>query len=106
MRTRLASALAAGTLAGMTLVSAAPALAAEEPYSGGGSGSGGTVGSGSGSGAGGGAGSGTSGGAGSGGALPFTGGELVLGGLAGLGLLAGGTALVVAGRRRDSSVAA
>ncbi len=38
-----------------------------------------------------------------GGALPFTGGETVLLGATGLGALAGGAALVIAGRRRVAS---
>ncbi len=42
----------------------------------------------------------TGGGAGSGSQLPLTGGEAMLLGVTGLGALAGGTALVVAGRRR------
>lgn len=59
----------------------------------------------------GGASGGASGGAGSGGTtsnpstLPFTGGELVLMTAIGAGALAGGTALVVAGRRRSQSPA-
>lgn len=40
----------------------------------------------------------------SGAVLPFTGGETLLVGVAGIGLLMGGTAFVVAGRRRVASV--
>lgn len=115
MSVRTVAAAAVLATGSWLLVGAAPALAVCDAYSGGcpstppttGVGGGGTdiggdteqPGSGSGN-------EGTAGGPGggttsNGGTLPFTGGELVLMSAIGVGTLAGGTALVVAGRRRS-----
>ena len=109
---RTAAVVLGGTLLGGALVgfAAVPASAApcdaysqvcpSTPPGGGGGGGGGT-------------GGGTTGATGSGGSatattgdLPFTGGEVVLMTVVGLGAVAGGTALVVAGRRRQGTTPA
>ena len=114
---RTAAVVLGGTLLGGALVgfAAVPASAApcdaysqvcpSTPPGGGGGGTGG--------GGGGGTGGGTTGTTGSGGSatattgdLPFTGGEVVLMTVVGLGAVAGGTALVVAGRRRQGTTPA
>ena len=116
---RTAAVVLGGTLLGGALVgfAAVPASAApcdaysqvcpSTPPGGGGGGSGG------GSNGGGGTGGGTTGATGSGGSatattgdLPFTGGEVVLMTVVGLGAVAGGTALGVAGRRRPGTTPA
>lgn len=99
MRTQIL--LAAGTVAlGCGLMAASPASAQScDAYSGGCENPG-TVVPPAGTGTGTGAGTVVSTGAGAGTTLPFTGAELLLLGVVGVGALGGGTAMVVAGRRR------